>query len=140
MKRVIQGQITQDRWQGSPCIIQKGSPVSLTDIFCNLVDYEILDGETCATYPEGYIGCREVKTQDVQMFIYYSNKLVDEDTLQLELMEKLEGFISAIGYLTGYSEYTVLGLNTEECTIGGHDLKKEIESHMGEYITIVMQF
>ena len=140
MKRVIQGQITHDNWQGSPCIIQKGIPVSLTEIFCDLVDDEILDGETCVTYPEGYIGCREVQTQDVQMFIYYSNKLVDEDTLQLELMKQLEGFISAIGYLTGYSEYTVLGLNTEECTIGGHDLKKEIESHMGEYITIVMQF
>lgn len=139
MKRVIQGQITYDNWQGSPCIIQKGIPVSLTEIFYDLVDYEILDGETCVTYPEGYIGCKEVKTQDVQMFIYYSNKLVDEDTLQLELMEKLEGFIDVIGYLTGYSEYTVLGLNTKECTIGGHDLKKEIESHMGEYITIVIQ-
>ena len=140
MKRVIQGQITTDHWEGSPCIYTDGEAQSLTHIFYHLVDYEILDGETCVTYPEGCIGCKEVKTQDVQMFIYYSNKLVDEDTLQLELMEHLEGFIDAIGYLTGYSEYTVLGLNTEECTIGGHDLKKEIESHMGEYITIVMQF
>jgi hypothetical protein len=36
----------------------------------------------------------------------------------------------------GYSEWTITGLELEEFRIGGHDLKKELEDHIGEYCWI----
>lgn len=36
----------------------------------------------------------------------------------------------------GYSEYTITGLDLEDFVIGGHDLKQEFCSHIGEYCWI----
>lgn len=40
---------------------------------------------------------------------------------------------------TGYSEWTITGLDIDEFTIGGHDLKREFESHMGEYVHLIIE-
>ena len=39
----------------------------------------------------------------------------------------------------GYSEYTITGLNLNEFSIGGHDLKYELADHYGEYCHIIIE-
>lgn len=41
--------------------------------------------------------------------------------------------------LCGYSEWTITGMDLDEFTIGGHDLKRELNSHMGEYIHLIIE-
>lgn len=41
--------------------------------------------------------------------------------------------------LCGYSEWTITGMNLDEFTIGGHDLKYEFGNHMGEYIHLILE-
>lgn len=38
----------------------------------------------------------------------------------------------------GYSEYTITGMRIESLTIGGHDLKTELMSHIDEYMHFVI--
>lgn len=40
---------------------------------------------------------------------------------------------------TGYSEWTITGMDLDEFVIGGHDLKREFESHMGEYVHLIIE-
>lgn len=40
---------------------------------------------------------------------------------------------------TGYSEWTITGMDLDEFTIGGHNLKREFESHMGEYVHLIIE-
>ena len=39
----------------------------------------------------------------------------------------------------GYSEYTILGMELNSFTIGGHDLNQELSSHYGEYSHIIIE-
>ena len=41
--------------------------------------------------------------------------------------------------LCGYSEWTITGMDLDEFTIGGHDLKNEFSSHMGEYVHLIIE-
>ena len=40
---------------------------------------------------------------------------------------------------TGYSEWTITGMDLDEFTIGGHDLASEFDSHMGEYVHLIIE-
>lgn len=40
---------------------------------------------------------------------------------------------------TGYSEWTITGMDLDEFTIGGHNLESEFESHMGEYVHLIIE-
>lgn len=39
----------------------------------------------------------------------------------------------------GYSEWTIIGLNLDTFTIGGHDLNKELNNHYGQYVHIIIE-
>lgn len=39
----------------------------------------------------------------------------------------------------GYSEWTITGLDLDEFTIGGHNLTKEFNSHMGQYMHLIIE-
>ena len=41
--------------------------------------------------------------------------------------------------LCGYSEWTITGMNLDEFSIGGHELKYEFNSHMGEYVHLIIE-
>lgn len=41
--------------------------------------------------------------------------------------------------LLGYSEWTITGMDLDEFTIGGHDLKNELGSNMGKYIHLIIE-
>lgn len=42
------------------------------------------------------------------------------------------------GQYTGYSEWTITGFYIDELVIGGHDLKEEFDSHIGQYMHLIL--
>ena len=40
---------------------------------------------------------------------------------------------------TGYSEWTITGMDLDEFVIGGHNLEREFSSHMGEYMHLIIE-
>ena len=77
---------------------------------------------------------------DCNLKIYFTDK---ESTLE-EAMEAFDVLIYGGDIKTkmdrvGYSEYTIEGIDLKEFTIGGHNLKSEIESHYNEYMHFILE-
>lgn len=50
----------------------------------------------------------------------------------------LTGNLLTQGHYTGYSEWTITGFHIDELVIGGHDLKEEFGSHVGQYMHLIL--
>lgn len=50
-----------------------------------------------------------------------------------------QGEIDIYGEWYGYSEYTIMGVDIKNFKIGGHDIEKILESHIGEYAHILIE-
>ena len=50
----------------------------------------------------------------------------------------LTGNLLSQGHYTGYSEWTITGFYIDVIVIGGHDLKEEFGSHVGQYIHLIL--
>lgn len=72
------------------------------------------------------------------MRIYYTDDECTLEEAESALLSKLDGDLSVRIFHTGYSEWTIDGLNLDEFRIGGHDLRQEIMSHEGEYCWIII--
>ena len=139
MQEIISGKIVTDGWNGLS--IKNGYHTSgLADTFETIVRKHNLSEIDYTDENETILGRKFTTIPNCQIFIYYSKEETDIDTLQLELMERMEGFISYEAFLTGYSEYTICGLSIENLTIGGHDLVTEMLSHKGEYVYMILNF
>lgn len=73
---------------------------------------------------------------DCCMSIWYTNEKCTFDEAQEALCNHLDGHMTVEVAYRGYSEWTITGLNLEEFRIGGHNLKRELEDHIGEYCWI----
>ena len=73
---------------------------------------------------------------DCCMSIWYTNEECTFDEAQEALCNYLDGYMTVEVAYQGYSEWTITGLDLEEFKIGGHDLEKELEDHIGEYCWI----
>lgn len=80
------------------------------------------------------LGEKDYFLKNCRMKIYYSARKCSLKELQSNMVSYLCGDIEGSGYYTGYSEYTITGFSIRSLYIGGHDLKKELASHNGEYI------
>ena len=68
--------------------------------------------------------------------IWFTDDKCTFDEAQESLCNYLDGCMTVdVSYL-GYSEWTITGFNLEKFTIGGHDLNKELEDHIGQYCWI----
>lgn len=68
--------------------------------------------------------------------IWYTEDECSFEEAQEALLNKLDGCLTVRVVLLGYSEYTITDLKLDEFSIGGHDLKRELRDHMGEYCWI----
>ena len=68
--------------------------------------------------------------------IYYTKDICSYEEAQEALLNALYGDMMIHTVYFGYSEYTIVGLDLEKFTIGGHDLAREFESHNGEFCWI----
>lgn len=68
----------------------------------------------------------------------------DDDVDELHRIEscgdpiEVHGDVYSHAYYTGYSEWTVCGLRLDTLTAGGHDLKRELSAHEGEYVHLLI--
>lgn len=86
------------------------------------------------------LGGRRAIIDDCNMRIWFT----DTECELEEAMMSLDNFMYGGDIQTkvtrvGYSEYTITGLNLDEFSIGGHDLKSEFSSHYGEYCHIIIE-
>lgn len=48
------------------------------------------------------------------------------------------GNLLTSGHYIGYSEWTITGFDLDSFVLGGHDLKKELENHLGQYVHFIL--
>lgn len=76
---------------------------------------------------------------NAKIHIYITDKKTSYEEATLHLLEKLYGNVYNNIENIGYSEYTIIGLRIKDLNIGGHDLVKELKSHIGEYVHFVLE-
>ena len=50
----------------------------------------------------------------------------------------ITGDLLTQGHYTGYSEWTIIDFVVENLIIGGHDLNRELEGHIGQYVHLIL--
>lgn len=90
---------------------------------------------------DGYhhIGGYTILIPNVSMRIYYTDKACTLEEAESSLLDKMYGNMTVITSNTGYSEYTITGMDLNTFSIGGHDLRHELENHIGEYCWIIIE-
>ena len=54
-------------------------------------------------------------------------------------MKLYGGEVESEYHQTGYSEYTITGIDIDTFSIGGHDLERELTSHIGEFCHFILE-
>ena len=131
MELLLNGYLTKD-YDDHPSLIEeatspkfsaKSIPTKIQNRF-GTIFYDVGIGKDISYIP------------DCCMSIWYTNEKCTFDEAQEALCNYLDGCMTVeVAYL-GYSEWTITGLDLEEFKIGGHNLKKELEDHIGEYCWI----
>lgn len=100
------------------------------------------------------LGGKKAYISNCNMRMYFTTKECNLDEAEIALLNKLEvegylddhdgreefnGEFELLTRLTGYSEWTITGLDVETCTLGGHNLLSILGSHVGEYVNIVIE-
>ena len=85
-----------------------------------------------------YLGGKATYLPEISMRIYYTEEECTLEEAQSALIDEIYGTMEVQCSYTGYSEYTITGLELDKFTIGGHNLKHEIEDHIGDYCWIVI--
>lgn len=86
-----------------------------------------------------YLGGKATYLPDTSIRIYYTKEKCSLEEAQASLIDELYGTMEVQSSFTGYSEYTITGLELDKFIIGGHNLKYELADHMGEYCWIVIE-
>ena len=86
------------------------------------------------------LGGRQSLIENCNMRVYFTKKECSLYAAQIAFDEQMYGgdLKTKVSYV-GYSEWTITGLNLDEFTIGGHDLERELSSHIGEYIHLIIE-
>lgn len=132
MELLLNGYLTKD-YDGHPSLIKyttssRCGAESIPRIIQNRFGKTFYDDE--------YLGKDISYIPNCCMSIWYTDEECTFDEAQEALCNYLDGCMTVeVAYL-GYSEWTITGLDLEEFKIGGHNLKKELEDHIGEYCWI----
>ena len=135
---IIEGYITIDGcWDSTPRINKIPINEYLEDLIPNERQHKGIDKGYVKHKDKG-LGEKHYFLADCKMRAYYSSKECSLSEAQNSVVSYLCGDIKGYGCYTGYSEWTILGFDIESLTIGGHDLRKELASHSGEYIHLLI--
>ena len=132
MELLLNGYLTKD-YDGHPALTEE--PTS-SKYWAKSIPREIQNRFGKTLYDDEFLGKDISYIPDCCISIWYTNKKCTFDEAQETLCNYLDGYMTVeVAYL-GYSEWTITGLDLEEFKIGGHDLEKELEDHIGEYCWI----
>ena len=86
------------------------------------------------------LGGRRAIIDDCNMRAYFTNEKCTLVAAQMARDNFMYGgdLKTQVTY-EGYSEWTITGLDLDEFTIGGHDLKSEFSSHVGKYMHLIIE-
>ena len=86
------------------------------------------------------LGGRMSLIENCNLRIYFTPKECTLYAAQIAFDEQMySGDMKTKTSYVGYSEWTITGLNLDEFTIGGHNLNRELGSHIGEYIHFILE-
>ena len=132
MELLLNGYLTKD-YDGHPALTEY--TVS-SKYWAKSIPRDIQNRFGKTLYDDEFLGKDISYIPDCCMSIWYTNEKCTFDEAQETLCNYLDGYMTVeVAYL-GYSEWTITGLDLEEFKIGGHDLEKELEDHIGEYCWI----
>ena len=134
----IKGYLTVD-YDGIPAVTpnKKDSYFQKTSIIDSIKSYAESNGFV-REHNKG-LGGHQVYIRNCNMRAYFCKRECSLATAQRNFDKLLYGGDIAVETeYTGYSEWTITGMDLNEFTLGGHDLKQELDSHMGEYIHLII--
>jgi hypothetical protein len=82
---------------------------------------------------------RKAIIENVQFKIYSDNEKGTLEEIKEKNVRKMIGDLDIEVQWTGYSEYTILGYDVENFTIGNHDLEKIFKEYIGKYVIILIK-
>lgn len=139
-----------DRWGSQIEIIQHGEKYS--DSLAKLIDAKIFD-ESRTLYPESLEKVDDEESligveisdniPDVGLRIYYSETECSLEQAQENVILNAMGYLDIYQVATGYSEYTIMGYDTENFALvnsdgGTHNLNTIFGSLDGKYVHILV--
>lgn len=134
----IKGYLTID-YDGIPAVApdKESSYYQKTSIIDSIKSYANVHGFV-REHNKG-LGGYQVYLRNCNMRAYFCKRECSLEAAQRNLDEILYGGdLATETEYTGYSEWTITGMDLNEFTLGGHDLKREFDSHMGEYIHLII--
>lgn len=105
-------------------------------------DYMYSCAESCnnavAYNHNNRLGGKRAIIPDCNISMYFSDKEMDYESAQEKF---LDNFLGAGVYemeadYVGYSEWTIVGFELDECKLGGHDLNEILLNNIGKYVNV----
>lgn len=86
------------------------------------------------------LGYRINTSEDnIQLRYYISDSEIEsQEEIEEKYLQKILGSIDIAVENIGYSEYTITGYETENFTLGGHDLEEIFSNYIGKYVCIIV--
>lgn len=86
------------------------------------------------------LGYRINTSEDNIQLRYYTSddKIKSQEDIQEKYLQKILGSIDISVENIGYSEYTITGYETENFTLGGHNLEEIFSNYIGKYVCIIV--
>lgn len=88
-----------------------------------------------------YLNALTIYVKKCNLYLYITEEECSLEEAQSKLLYKLDGYDSVLNLqnqLIGWSEFTIIGLNVYDFTIGNHDLKF-LKQYSGKYINMVIE-
>ena len=91
-------------------------------------------------HDQGFFGGTNAHIDDCNLRAYFTDKECElEDAMLAIDVMMYGGDIKTKVDFEGYSEYSITGMDLDEFSIGGHDLTREFNSHIGEYCHLIIE-
>lgn len=84
------------------------------------------------------LGTRSTVIENASIRIFISDAKCTLYESEKRLLDELNGLCEVQGFNKGYDEFTILGLEIDTLRLGGHDLNKMLESHIGDYCHLII--
>ena len=117
---------------------KKGNGWASSENFSDLL-YRLGEKIGVSSYSKKGIGEYHTCIPDVLVTIYSSDNELSRDECTEAVVEQMFGCIHSIGKNFGWSEWTIGGCDLETLEVGGHDILRELESHVGKYIHFIIK-
>lgn len=141
-KLVLIGKLSRDD-DGNVSIIKNNNHYDDT-LSVEIGDFiEKTSNKLSGTYSEEVdedLGYRINTSEDnIQLRYYISDSEIEsQEEIEEKYLQKILGSIDIAVENIGYSEYTITGYETENFTLGGHDLEEIFSNYIGKYVCIIV--